>query len=545
MPKLIYQGKDYDCREGESVLDALMRQGVSLSFSCRNGICQVCLQRCVAGTLPERAQNGVREELRAAGYFLPCRCTPQSDITIEPPRATDLYAPVVVRAKEQIAPNVVRLLIEPPSEFSWRAGQFVNLRGVDGLARSYSLAGLPQDYFLELHVQRKLNGVFSNWIFDELEVGDALGVQGPQGDCCYRADDPGQPLLLIGTGTGLAPLLGIARDALASGHRGEVHLYHGTRFANGLYLRATIESLAARHPNLRYHPCVSGEESPGAFVPGRADTVALRNHLDLCGWRVYLAGLPQMVNEVHMRARAAGARPEHVHLDPFEMKDLRCEPRQDICAAPGPSRAPRPLVSRRTGAVADADPEMWAALSHGELLQRILANFYTRVLADARLSPFFAGVTRQRLIEKQYLFLRQHFTGEKLYFGDRPRNAHHWMVISEELFDYREALMEDELRAHGLAPHLVERFLAFEASFRGDIVKAAPWKKLVHGVALPLDGFGELALDAGTLCDSCGGEIDAGTNVRYHLRTGNVYCPACMRNSVVAGASAAGTARDD
>jgi hypothetical protein len=78
--------------------------------------------------------------------------------------------------------------------------------------------------------------------------------------------------------------------------------------------------------------------------------------------------------------------------------------------------------------------------------------------------------------------MRQLFTGEKIFFGDRPRNAHHWMVISDELFDHREALMASVLRQHGLAAHLIERWQAIENSFRSDIVKTKPWVKVMAGV---------------------------------------------------------------
>lgn len=526
MTTISYQGEVYGCRDGETVLDALTRQGVNLPFSCRSGICQTCLQRCTQGEIPERAQTGLRDRLRASGYFMPCRCVPTSDMTIEPPRADDLYVPAIVHAKEQVAPHVMRVLLEPAAPLSYRPGQFVNLRRPDGLARSYSLAGLPDDYFLELHVQRKQNGAMSNWIFDTLEADDEIELQGPQGECFYRGDDPEQPLLLIGTGTGLAPLIGIVRAALAAGHRGEIHLYHGTHAVSGSYLRGAIEALAARHANLIYWPCVSGDAPPSAFLKGRANTVALHTHRRLDGWRVYLCGLSQMVYETHEAVLTRGAHPEHVHSDPFEMKDLRHEPRQIIRSVPVPSRAPRPVTTAPAGTVADV--EMWSALRGGELLHEILADFYTRVYADPQLSPYFAGVTKQRLIEKQFLFLRQYFTGEKVYFGDRPRNAHHWMVISNELFDHREALMRDCLRRHGLAGHLIERFLAFEESFRADVVKSAPWNKIVAGVELPVDGFGEIELASGSLCDGCGAEVAAGVSVRYHLRLGTLYCPACM-----------------
>ncbi len=174
------------------------------------------------------------------------------------------------------------------------------------------------------------------------------------------------------------------------------------------------------------------------------------------------------------------------------------------------------------------DPELWRALDDGVLLRKILEQFYARVFDDPRLAPFFKDVTPLRAVDKQYLFMRKNFTGEKVYFGDNPRNAHHWMVISDELFAYRESIMVDTLRQFSLPEHLIDRWIAFENSFKPDIVKDRPWKRRVGDIEIPVDGYDLLTLDIGTLCDSCGGEIDAGETIRCHLRLGTLYCRECM-----------------
>lgn len=182
---------------------------------------------------------------------------------------------------------------------------------------------------------------------------------------------------------------------------------------------------------------------------------------------------------------------------------------------------------RRAGDLAP-NPEMWAALQEGTLLMKILEDFYTRVYEDAQLAPFFKAIPKQRVVEKQFAFLREKFTGERLYFGDRPRNAHHWMVISNELFDHRESLMEDCLRRHGLAEHLIQAMRDLDEVFRKQIVKKVPVRKKVRGVELPLDGYGEVELVVGILCDGCQAAVSKGQVVRYHNRTGQTYCAACV-----------------
>lgn len=170
---------------------------------------------------------------------------------------------------------------------------------------------------------------------------------------------------------------------------------------------------------------------------------------------------------------------------------------------------------------------MWAALDGGVKLREILTDFYTRVYADGRLASFFFGVTRDRAIEKQYSFLAQIFTGEPIYFGERPRNAHHWMVISDELFDYREALMEECLQRAGLPEPRIREWRALEEVFRKQIVKHRPVPKKIRGVELPLEGYEGLVLAVGSLCDGCQGPMEPGLAVSYHVRTGRTYCPAC------------------
>jgi truncated hemoglobin YjbI/ferredoxin len=206
----------------------------------------------------------------------------------------------------------------------------------------------------------------------------------------------------------------------------------------------------------------------------------------------------------------------------------KCRPGDDMTIISLQEAAEKKALERREGERPEPDPQMWAALEEGALLRRILDDFYTRVYEDERLAPFFHGVTRQRAADKQFLFLRQLFTGEKVYFGDRPRNAHHWMVISDELFDYREGLMAETLRRHGLPEPLIERWMALEERFRPDIVKDEPWKRKMGDVELPVDGYEETVLEVGSICDSCGSEVEAGETVRYHVRLGSIYCPKCM-----------------
>jgi NAD-dependent SIR2 family protein deacetylase len=131
------------------------------------------------------------------------------------------------------------------------------------------------------------------------------------------------------------------------------------------------------------------------------------------------------------------------------------------------------------------------------------------------------------VIEKVYSFHYQMFTGEKVFFGERPKNSHHWMVISDDIFEHRQQLMTKALQQHGLAAHLVSRWLTYEENYRSEIVKEKPISKVLFGEEVAYEGFESLLMEFSTLCDSCESEIEVGDTVRYHTRLGTVYCVKC------------------
>jgi NAD(P)H-flavin reductase/ferredoxin len=325
-----FAGRTYACADGTSVLDALLRGGVAHPFSCKVGTCLTCMARATEGKVPARSQKGLKPTLAAQGYFLPCVCEPEGPLRMAGVEDADLFGRAVVSRKEILSSDVVRVWLRLATPLYYRAGQFLNLRRADGLQRSYSIASVPHlDEEVELHVKRMPNGRMSIWIFDELEVGQALDVSGPNGDCFYLPGKPDQPLLLIGTGTGLAPLIGVVRDALASGHSGPIHLYHGARSEAGLYLSAELAGLANGNPNLDVYSCVS-DASPvlDGHREGFAPDLALADAGNLKGWRVYLCGHPAMVNAAKMAAYLAGADLADILADPFDFQELRGEPRE-------------------------------------------------------------------------------------------------------------------------------------------------------------------------------------------------------------------------
>ena len=318
MTTLTVDGRRLDTRPEETVLDALLRHGLSASFSCRQGVCQSCILRAVKGTPDEQSTRELKTTLVAQGYFLSCQCRQKNDLELTLNDSPDTTVETTVVDKIPLSETVLRLRLKPAAEFTYFSGQFVNLHSPSGIIRSYSLASLPyEDDFLEMHIRRIKNGKVSNWIHSGLDLGDSVKISSPHGNCFYLADDITVPMLLVGTGTGLAPLYGVLRQALSRGHTGEISLYHGSALKDGLYLSEKLRKFASDYNNFEYYPCLSNDDSQIGYLYGRANDIALREHKNLADYKVYLCGHPDMVKDSKKRAYIQMADLANIYSDPF------------------------------------------------------------------------------------------------------------------------------------------------------------------------------------------------------------------------------------
>jgi NAD(P)H-flavin reductase len=318
MAKLTFNNQSYHCEDDGTVLDTLLANKVDIAYGCKQGGCQCCLIRSPNQTPPADSQKGLKDTQKAQNCFLACICKPVEDMVLELVDQKGDFIDSTVVSLKALNPDTIELILEYKDELSFKPGQFINLKREDGLIRSYSIANLPSvDKRIELHIRKLPNGGFSEWVHDHLNKGDSISLQKPTGDCFYISGKPEQPLLLIGTGTGLAPLAGILQDALKQGHTGPIHLFHGSRGAEGLYWVEKMKALAEKEENFTYHPCLSGADAPSEYRAGRAHLEALKEHPKLAGWRIFLCGHPEMVKETQKKAYLAGASLKEIYADAF------------------------------------------------------------------------------------------------------------------------------------------------------------------------------------------------------------------------------------
>lgn len=312
MPQFLFEGRTIDAEDGETVLSALVRHDVSVDYGCKAGACQRCLVCTKPGEAPSVSTKSLDDVLVERGYFLACQAAASSigEVSLPNEAAYPSYPAELVH-REYLSPSVIRVRWKVEGLVA-RRGQCLRLKAEDGLARSYSIADLDRGV-VEFHIRLIPDGAMSGRLLSA-QMGDVFAMEGPFGKCTYRHDE--KPLLLIGSGTGLAPLWGVAQDALDAGHLAPIFLYHGSATSGGLYFRDKLSALMDRGA-VAYVSCAD-EVTDVRDLQGSPLEHALADHPDLAGYRVYLCGHPALVKTAQKKCFLAGASLKDIHADAFE-----------------------------------------------------------------------------------------------------------------------------------------------------------------------------------------------------------------------------------
>jgi ferredoxin-NADP reductase len=198
--------------------------------------------------------------------------------------------------------------------------------------RCYSLSDAPQSGRYRISVKRALApvgstfsaGVSSNYLHDHVQVGSQLQVRAPAGH--FHIDHSEAPVVLIGGGIGITPLLSMLNWCLAAQPEREVWLFYGVRNRSELVMQTHLEDLAAQHPNFHLHLCMSdpqvedlGKPSSGpvSHHHGRVDVTLLRRLLPLKPYHYYLCGPTPMLHSLVPALEDWGVPDARIHFEAF------------------------------------------------------------------------------------------------------------------------------------------------------------------------------------------------------------------------------------
>ncbi|MEK6749801.1 MAG: CDP-6-deoxy-delta-3,4-glucoseen reductase [Pseudomonadota bacterium] len=322
-------GHQFDCHPEETVLEAALRQGYALPYSCRSGACGSCKGQLRSGQVEykEETQALSAAEL-ASGMALLCRAHPKSDLEIvvrEVGAARDIpvkIMPCRVQKKEQLAADVVRILLKLPKteRMQFLAGQYIDILLADGRRRSFSLANAPHaDEFLELHIRFVAGGEFTQVVFDEMQEKALLRIEGPLGGF-FLHDTSTRPIIFVAGGTGFAPVKSMLEHLFSLDTRRPLHFYWGARDLESLYMRKLPQKWAKQHQNFHFVPVLS-EPKPEDKWRGRTGFVhhaVVADFKNLTDFDVYSCGPPAMVKAAYQELTTQGLPETQYFSDAFE-----------------------------------------------------------------------------------------------------------------------------------------------------------------------------------------------------------------------------------
>lgn len=322
-------GKQFSAEADETLLDAALRQGLTLPYGCKDGACGACKGKVVSGTVDHgKAQaHALKDDEKAAGQTLYCCAKAQSDLVIECKQVSSAgdipvkTLPSRIEKLEKLAPDVIELQLRLPASerLQFWAGQYIDILLKDGKKRSYSLANAPHDdALLQLHIRHVPGGLFTDQVFSTMKVRDILRFNGPHGTF-YLREDSKKPMILLAGGTGFAPIKAIVEHAIAEQCERPMFIYWGAKARVDLYQNALPEQWAAEHGSIKYVPVLS-EPATGDEWAGRTGFVhqaVLADFADLSGYQVYACGAPVMIEAAKRDFMARGLPEEEFFADAF------------------------------------------------------------------------------------------------------------------------------------------------------------------------------------------------------------------------------------
>jgi toluene monooxygenase electron transfer component len=333
--KLVNSEVEFDCPPEDTVLRAALRAGLGFPYECNVGSCGNCRFELVVGEVRHERLDAPAwsERDRQKKRWLGCQSKALGDCRIKV-GLRDYYKshhrPVQTTARlfeaEDLTHDIRELRFRLADRAPFLPGQYalLYLPGVTG-ARAYSMCNVT-DSGGEWHFQIKRvpGGAATGRLFDDTPIGSGIRVDGPFGMAYLREDAP-RDLLCLAGGSGLSPMISIARAFAASPKLAErqLHFVYGGRRTQDICGEPILRLLDGFGSRIHYHPCISMPEGDphAATFGGRTGFIhEVARALfpgRLAEFEIYFAGPPAMANAVLAMLIEAKVPPAQFHFDQF------------------------------------------------------------------------------------------------------------------------------------------------------------------------------------------------------------------------------------
>ena len=321
---LLPSGHEFQVEHGETVLDAALRMGLSISCSCTNGTCGKCMARIVSGQ-PSRVLHHdfiLREADRQAGAILLCRALADTDMVLEvkeTSRPEDIAEQSISTSVSKIefpSDDVLVLNLRTPrsNTLQFLAGQHARLLIEGAPVRNKSIASCPcNGMVLQFHIHRVPGDEFSGYLFDNIRPRQAITVEGPYGN--FLLDETSRrPIIFIAYETGFAPIKSLIEHAIALEFTQSMRLYWVAGRREDHYLDNYCRALQDAMDDFHYHPVVTPGDDIDTAMAGLADEI-VKSYPDLSAWDVYINGPLSNMATLQARLLEAGLPQERLFSD--------------------------------------------------------------------------------------------------------------------------------------------------------------------------------------------------------------------------------------
>ena len=315
-------GEVFDCPEADVIARAALRAGVGFPYGCNAGSCGNCRFEVLDGTVEHvaGAATAWTERDRSRARWLGCRARALGDCRInvrtsDPPRIHPTRRIADVIDTRPLAHDFSEITVAMPPPDAFLPGQYALLRPPGtSIERPYSMANLPGTGTWSFQVKQVPDGAMTGLLLDDARRPRQLVVDGPYGHGYVR--EGSRDVVLVAGGSGLAPMLSIARHLARRSPGPRITFFFGGRREHDLCARPMVTELTRGGAMIDYVEAVS---EPSEGWTGRTgyisevvlDVVGER----LAGCEIYFAGPPAMVRAMLLMLVAAGAPSEHVHYD--------------------------------------------------------------------------------------------------------------------------------------------------------------------------------------------------------------------------------------
>ncbi len=318
---------------GSPLLFSLMEEGIFIPSACGGrGTCSLCKVRVPEGggpVLPTETPYLSPAELEE-NVRLSCQVKVRGDLQLVIPEELFLVKEfrVTVTSISDMTPTIKGVffsIVSPPEGITFKPGQYVQLQlprekgSGEPEYRAYSICSSCADsHDLELLITKVPDGVVSSYVHEKLRTGDELTITGPFGDF-YFQEESRRDILLIATGSGLAPIRSILQHIERQEIKQPVTLFFGARTPADLLYHDELLQRQERMANFSYVPTLSRAQAednwPGA--QGRVTDLIEERVEQGADLEVYICGAPEMVEACEELLLAKGVPQEQIHYDKF------------------------------------------------------------------------------------------------------------------------------------------------------------------------------------------------------------------------------------